>query len=150
MKDHLPGKITEAYWPWATSVVVALFGPFLFGDLVLTFETKSRLFEKLVDVCSIGIGFWTTALALLLALESRETIEALKTLGLYAKITDYFLVTIYSFFVLLIFCLLNIADFVSARLSHNLRVIIWAFLLSITVSSMLRSLHLFRKLLKAR
>ena len=150
MKAHRAGKLIEAYWPWTASVVSALLSPVLLRNVVLTFETKSRMLEKLVDVCSIGIGFWTMALALLLALESRETIEALKALGLYAKFADYFLLTTYSFFFLLVFCLLTLADFLPVRLSHDLRLIAWSFLLSITFTSMMRSLHLLRKLLKSR
>ncbi len=150
MKQHVLGRLTEEYWPWAVAGVVAALSPIGLSSLFFTFETKSRLFDKLVDVCSIGVGFWTTALALLLALETRETVEALKTLGLYAKIADYFLVTIYSFLALLIFCLFNIADLVPNSVSHRERVVVWSFLLTIATASTLRSLHLLRKLLKAR
>jgi hypothetical protein len=150
MKRHALGRLTEEYWPWVVTGLITALSPIYLSGLFFTVETKSRLFDKLVDVCSIGVGFWTTALALLLALESRETVEALKVLGLYSKIADYFLVTIYSFLALLVFCLLNIADVVPSSATHRVRVALWSFLLTIAATSMLRSLHLLRKLLKAR
>jgi hypothetical protein len=127
----------------------ALLSPFGGGSLGFTFEIKSKLVEKLIDVSSLGVGFWTTALTLLLALESRETIKALKALGLYSRVSDYFLVTICSFLALLVFCLINIAELVPTGLSHRIRVVIWAFLLTFTITSMARSLYLLRKLLRA-
>jgi hypothetical protein len=149
MKPHILGKVTEGFWPWAVSALIALLSPFSWGNIGFTFETKSKLLEKLIDVCSVGVGFWTTALTLLLALESRDTIKALKALGLYSRVADYFLVTICSFLALLVFCIINIAELVPAGVSHRLRVIIWTFLLTLTITSMMRSLQLLRKLLRA-
>jgi hypothetical protein len=118
--------------------------------VVLTPDVKARLLDKLVDFCSIGVGFWATALALLLALEGRETVAGLKKLEIYGRIVGYFLLSVYAFFALLLLCLVTIAVARPHWLPHPIAVSLWGFLLVFTGASMLRSFHLLGKLLRSK
>jgi hypothetical protein len=144
------GKWVEMGWPWIAASLVAAF-IFRFNDhFLLPHEVASRLVDKLVDFCSIGVGFWATALALLLALEGRKTVEGLKTLDIYGQLVGYFLSSVYAFFALLILCLTTIAVGRPSWVPHRLAVAFWGFILTFTGSSMLRSFHLLGKLLKSK
>src|SRR5579862_8388347 len=144
------GKWVEMLWPWFVAVAAATCGLVFNQHIHLASEAKSRLLDKFVDVCAISVGFWATALALLLALEDRKTVDGLRKLGIYERIVDYFLNTVYSYFVLLLFCLVTIAFGHPTWLPHNIYVAAWVFILTFSASAMLRSFLLLGKLLKAK
>ncbi len=104
MNRHYIGKRFEIAWPWIFGIAAAVAGLYFHARLILPLDAKARLLDKLVNFCSIGVGFWATALALLLALEGRETVEGLKKLDVYGRIVTYFLLSVYSFFALLLLC----------------------------------------------
>jgi hypothetical protein len=144
------GKRVEIVWPWILATAAALIGLCLHERLSLPADVNAKLLDKLVDFCSIGVGFWATALALLLALEGRETVAGLKTLNIYGRIVSYFLLSVYAFFVLLLLCLLTIAVGRPDWLPHRISIALWGFVLVLTASSMLRSFRLLGKLLRSK
>jgi hypothetical protein len=150
MNSHRIGKWVEIGWPWIAALVAACVAFYLHDRVVLTLDAKARILDKLVDFCSIGVGFWATALALLLALEGRETVAGLKTLDIYGRIVGYFLHSVYAFFAILLLCLVTIAVGRPIWLPHRIFVALWGFLLIFTASSMLRSFHLLGKLLRSK
>jgi hypothetical protein len=147
---HHIGKLAEIAWPSVFATAAAIVGLCLDKRLTLPLDVQARLLDKLVDFCSIGVGFWATALALLLALEGRETVEGLKTLKIYGRIVSYFLGSVYGFFALLLLCLLTIAVGRPYWLPHRIFIALWGFLLVFTGSSMLRSFRLLGKLLRSK
>ena len=150
MTSERRGKWFELLWPWFAAIAAAACGLMFSQHIHLASEAKSRLLDKFVDVCAISVGFWATALALLLALEDRKTVDGLRKLGIYERIVDYFLDTVYSYFVLLLCCLVTIAFGHPPWLPHNLYVAGWTFILTFSASAMLRSFLLLGKLLKAK
>lgn len=150
MNFHRVGKWTEIAWPWACGAIGAAVAFCAHGHVRITVDATAKLLDKLVDFSSIGVGFWATALALLLALEGRETIVGLKKLEIYGRIIDYFLLSIYAFFALLLFCLFTIAVGRPHWIPQRIFVAVWAFLLIFTGSAMLRSFRLLGKLLRSR
>ena len=80
MRNGTLFKWSEILWPWIFGLVVGALLSYFSGSSSFTTPVKDKLLDKLVDFCSIGIGFWSTALALLLALDSRQTVEGLKRL----------------------------------------------------------------------
>jgi hypothetical protein len=150
MNSHRIGKWVEIGWPWGAALAAASVAFYLHDRGVLTPDAKARILDKLVDFCSIGVGFWATALALLLALEGRETVAGLKTLDIYGRIVGYFLHSVYAFFAILILCLVTIAIGRPNWLSHRIFIALWGFLLTFTGASMLRSFHLLGKLLRSK
>lgn len=144
------GKWAEVSWPWIAACVAGLFS-FIFARRIhLPLEAQQRLVDKLVDVCSISVGFWATALALLLALEERKTVEGLKRAGIYNRIVGYFLGTVYAYFVLLLVCLVTIGVGHPYWFPHGAYVGAWAFIVTLSASVVLRSFFLLGKLLKAK
>jgi len=143
-------KWGEILWPWICASASATAGFLLYNRFSLLPEAKAKLLEKLVDFCSIGVGFWATALALLLALEGRDTVAGLKSLDIYRRVVTYFLHTVYSCFVLLGFCLFSIALGRVPWPPHRLLVALWSFLVTLTVTLMLRSFGLLGKLLRSK
>lgn len=150
MNDRRVGKWVEIGWPWVAAAAAAAATPWVEARVGITSAAAATLLDKLVDFSSIGVGFWATALALLLALEGRETITALKKLEIYGRIVDYFLWSIYAFFALLVFCLVTIAVGRPHWIPHTVFAAIWAFLLAFTASAMLRSFRLLGKLLRSK
>jgi hypothetical protein len=149
MTNKRAGMWMEITWPWILAAFAAL-ATYLWGNgLPIRPESKFHFVDKLVDFCSIGVGFWATALALLLALEGRDTLSGLKTLDIYRRIVSYFLLTVYSCFALLILCLYTIAAGRPSWLPHRSFVSGWAYLLTLTLCCMLRSFHLLGKLLRS-
>jgi len=137
-------------WPWVLAAFAACTALYLHDRLQLNAEAKARVLDKLVDFCSIGVGFWATALALLLALEGRETVAGLKKLDIYGRIVGYFLCSVYAFFALLVLCLVTIAVGRPPWVSHRISTGVWSFLLVFTGASMLRSFLLLGKLLRSK
>jgi hypothetical protein len=150
MNRHRLGKWVEISWPLVAASAAAIVAFRLHDRVVVAPDAKARILDKLVDFCSIGVGFWATALALLLALESRETVAGLKTLDIYRRIVGYFLQSVYSFFALLLLCLFTIAVGRPYWLPHRVFIALWGFLLVFMGSSMLRSFHLLGKLLRSK
>jgi hypothetical protein len=150
MKSAAMGKWAELLWPRVLAFVAAL-GSFVFAAHIhLATDVQTRLLDKLVDVCAISVGFWATALALLLALEERKTVDALKQIGIYGRVVGYFLGTVYAYFVLLAACLLTIAIGRPQWFPHPLYVATWAFIISLAAGTVLRSFFLLGKLLRAK
>lgn len=150
MNRHRVGKWFEICWPWAAASIASMVGFWFCDRAMMGPDVSAHLLDKLIDFCSIGVGFWATALALLLALESRQTVAGLKTLDVYSRIVGYFLTSVYAFFFLLLLCMGAIAVGRPHWLSHRLSVAIWASVLTFTGSSMLRSFHLLGKLLRSK
>lgn len=149
MKTHRLGKWAEIAWPWILSAAVAAIAASLNKRLILPIDPRLRIIDKLAEFCSIGIGFWATALAILLALEGRQTIAGLKTLEIYERIVGYFLGTVYAFFALLILCLATLALGRPTWFPLPIFAAIWGFLPAFTAFSMIRSFRLLGKLLRA-
>jgi hypothetical protein len=144
------GKWIEILLPWAVAATAAILGLIRSERIQFALDVKIRLLDKLVDVCSISVGFWATALALLLALEGRETVDGLRKIGIYNRIVGYFLITVYSFLFLLLLCLATIAFGRPLWLPRNVYLSGWSFVVTLSASTMLRSFWILGKLLKAK
>jgi hypothetical protein len=150
MTRKTAGKWVEILFPWVVASAAALSVHFVnYPDFFIS-GSKPKLLDKMVDICAIGIGFWTTAATLLLALEDRSTVRGLKELGTYSRIVGYFLWTIYSLLALLALSMLSIGMGRPDWVPHEIFWASWAFLLAFSGSSMLRAFWLLGKLLKAR
>lgn len=141
-------KWFERLWPWLLAALFALF--FLYQHVELTEEASLHLLDKIVDICAISIGFWSTALTLLLALEDRRVVEGLRQLRLYERIVVFFLTTIYSFFVLLLLSLTRMATGRPSWSTHRIYVSGWAFIIVFSGAAMVRSFYVLGKLLRAK
>jgi len=150
MNRNSLGKWGEMLCPWITASIAAVGALLVNQRLSLPADVESRLLDKVVDVCAISIGFWATALALLLALDERKTVEGLRKLGIYNRIVGYFLTTLYVYFFLLLLSLGTIAIGRPAWFPRRPYVALWAFALTLSVTTMLRSFTLLGKLLRAR
>jgi hypothetical protein len=150
MNERSWGKRFEIGWPWTAAAVAAILAFVFRADISFADDIRVHLLDKLVDVCAISVGFWATALALLLALEDRKTVEGLRQLGIYNRIVSYFLVTVYSFFFLLLLCLVSIAFGRPSWVSRDFYIVVWGFVLSLCGCAMLRSFWILGKLLKAK
>lgn len=150
MNDRSAGKWIEISWPWIAASAAAVIALCAGQRFALTADSASRLVEKLVDFCSVGIGFWSTALALLLALDSRRTVAGLKSLDIYTRVVGFFLSSVYASFVLLVLCLVTIASGRPLWFPRTIFGAAWAFAPVFTLASMLRSFRLLGKLLRAR
>jgi hypothetical protein len=150
MNRNRVAKWVEIFWPWIAAAAAGLLALRFQEGLVFSYEVQIRVLEKLADFSSIGVGFWATALTLLLALEGRETVAGLKKLDIYARVVGFFLWTVYAFFALLVLCMLTIAFGRPPWVPRSLSIGIWAFLLIFTGSSMLRSFRLLGKLLRSK
>jgi hypothetical protein len=144
------GKWVEELWPWVAACLAAFGSLISAGHIHIPLEAQTRLVDKLVDVCAISVGFWATALALLLALEERKTVEGLKQAGIYNRIVGYFLGTVYAYFVLLLVCLVTIGVGHPYWFPHGAYVAAWAFIVTLSACVVLRSFFLLGKLLKAK
>jgi hypothetical protein len=150
MNRNSLGKWVEISWPWLAAIAAGTSGLILNQRVHLTPEITAKLLDKFVDVCAISVGFWSTALALLLALEERRTVEVLRQAGIYTRIVEFFLTTVYSYFLLLVCCLVTIAVGHPTWIRHDIYVAAWASILVFSASATLRSFLLLGKLLKAK
>jgi hypothetical protein len=141
-------KWSERLWPWLLAALLALF--FFYKHVELTEEASLHLLDKIVDICAISIGFWSTALTLLLALEDRHVVEGLRRLGLYERIVGFFLTTIYAFFVLLFLSLGRMATGRPSWSMYRIYVSGWVFVIVFSGAAMLRSFYVLGKLLRAK
>lgn len=147
---RLFGKWVEILWPWGVASAAAAWILFRKSPVALPDEVAWHLLDKSVDVCAISIGFWATALALLLALDERKTVDGLRRVGIYNRIVGYFLTTVYAYFFLLLLSLITIAAGRPPWVPHRWYAAAWTFALALAVGTVLRSFSLLGKLLRAR
>lgn len=150
MSSREVGKWTEISWPWILAVGAAAWALARDTPIMFAQEIQVRLLDKAVDVCAISIGFWATALALLLALDDRTTVAGLRKVGVYGRVVGYFLSTLYAYFFLLLLSISAIAIGRPKWLPQSLYTASWCFIVALSVAAMLRSFMVLGKLLRAR
>jgi len=151
------GNKAEAFMErFAPEVISFVFGILAyvilhFGWYVLNVDTKlTEVFTAVVNVCAIAVGFLGTVAAVLISLDGRKAIEAIKAMDLYARLYGYIMKAVgWSFAcavittVLILYQSLKVPSFL-----HFFFLAAWTFLASASCLSSLLVVTIFSLILR--
>jgi len=128
MRRNTLEKVVEQGTPYVASIICGLLWHRYFADKPVPAKMP-ELIETIMSAYSVGIGFLTTALALLFAIDSRNVIQYLKENYLYKRLIRYFFEAIVcSGIALLYSCLIVVHRYDPDCTSTKRLVTIWVFL----------------------
>lgn len=143
----------EKYHPFILGLVPPLFYWWLFHDIVFS-PNIIALYQAVINVSAIAVGFLITAQSILVALDSREIVTRMKQYQLYADMLKYFSSAInFSLSLCLVSGLILLTDTYNKSVNnqiflHQILFYFWSYILSATVLSFLRIARIFANILR--
>lgn len=144
----------EKIYPLTLGVLAPMTYWVLFRDTIFS-PNIVVVYQSVINVSAITIGFLITAQSILVALDSREIISRMKEYKMYGEMLRYFSFTIN---ISLILCVLSglilLTDTVNKSVSmqvatHQFLFYVWLFCLVTTIFSFVRIARIFGSILNA-
>ena len=137
----------EQWYPTVVAVVVAFIAYFCIDlDRIEGFRD---LLQTAVNLSAITVGFLATSKSILLMVEKKKVVEALKSDNQWRLLIDYMMCAIYSAFILaFVSAALLLVKFKEPENWHHAATSVWVFFLVLAVMTAFRIIRFFAWILK--
>jgi hypothetical protein len=141
----------ERSYPYALGVLAGIASFASHGLSVLDADQSSKILNDILGISAVGLGFWSTAATLLLAVEHKSLIRRLKKGPHFRILVGYIFAAIKWLAVLMTLTLLGtfFGDRIRSAASLNLWFgSLWLAVLVIGLTATFRAYHILSKVLK--
>ena len=142
---------TERSYPYVLGVLIALANFAGNWWSVLSARQSGKILDDVFAMSGVGLGFWSTAATLLLAVEQKPLVRKLKKGPHFRVMVGYVFAAITWLAVLLTLTLVGVflgEEIRSASYASRFFTFIWLLALVVAVSATFRAYHILSKVLK--